>query len=214
MEHIQTPNKSDWVNTCEYIILHHTWTWPWSKKGLINAVQGQRDVSFHYLIDEHWLVTKIGDHRDILRHAWESQRYWKTWLNSYSIGVEVIWPWFTNQQKRACEMLLSTLMREEDIPKDNVLRHAHISPWRKRDISEEFFNIYWTWEDYQNYLSTLVWLMWFYEELRQKECADIEIWDRVFQYPEKAFERLKELSPDDRLKEMVYLMALLLQRVK
>lgn len=214
MDHIQTWNKSSWVNTCEYIILHHTGTWPWSKQWLINAATWDRQVSFHYLVDEHGGITKIWEHTDILWHAWESEWDWKDGMNSYSIGVEVIGPWFTKEQRDACSQLIPAIMMQENIPKENVLRHAHISPGRKWDIAEEFYSPHGSREDYQNYLSVLANLMGFYEKLWQEECGDVSWDDRVFKDPEGAYKRIKDLSPDQQLKEMIYLQALLLQRLK
>ena len=64
-------------------------------------------------------------------------------MNSYSIGIETIWPlsngWFTPIQKKAVDNLIKKIMSEENIPPSNLLRHADISPWRKTDISPTFY---------------------------------------------------------------------------
>lgn len=138
MQQYRTQNITRWNNAKEYIVLHHTGTAPWTAKWNINACLYWK-ASFHYLVDEKWLVYKFNNHDAILRHAGISTREWKTNLNAYSIGIETIWPGFSNTQKDAVKTLIMAIMSEEGINKRHVIRHADISPKRKRDIAPEFY---------------------------------------------------------------------------
>lgn len=154
-EKLSTKNKSQWVNTCEYIILHHTATKEWSIKGVINTLTGINwsQVSAHFLIDTNGDAYKIGDPKDILWHAWKSKWGKLTDMNKYSVGIEVIWPlsdwWFTSEQKLTVRKLIQHLMAVLNIPMTNVLRHKDIAPWRKVDIADTFWNKeYISWNQY------------------------------------------------------------------
>lgn len=215
MDQVRTDKKHPWVNTCEYIILHHTATWLWSKEWLLNALQDPNyPASYHYLVDEHWGITKINKDNDILRHCWVSERDWKEDMNRYSIGVEVIWPWFTEEQHIACQQLIIQLMQDHQISDSNVLRHWHIAPDRKRDIAPEFYEPrYWWWKEYTKFLSYLAWTMQFYEKIRNDENGNTEKEERVFQDPQWAVERISNLKPAEQISETMYLMWVLIERI-
>lgn len=140
----ETKNKTVGVNTCQFIVLHHTWSGEGSIKGLINAFTGQRQVSAHYLVDENGELYKFGDDKDILWHAGTSSWGKLTNLNRFSIGIEVIGPLqdggFTDKQKETVDALVVELAKKYAIPKENILRHKDISPGRKWDIADTFWN--------------------------------------------------------------------------
>jgi len=143
---VPTSKKSFWKNTCEYIIVHHTWTTPFtgnvkylSEKNW-NPLSRQNQVSCHFVIWQNWDAAKIGDPTDILWHCWQSAWGKRTNMNRYSLWIEVCGPPFTNAQKRPVEQLIWHLMKTYWIPKQNVLRHADIAPGRKTDISPEFYS--------------------------------------------------------------------------
>lgn len=151
---LTTNNVTKWTNTCEYIIIHHTATWNWSIKWVLKTLT-QWKVSCHFVIDTNWDMYKIWTPENILWHAWVSSWNGKIWMNNYSIWIEVIWPlpWFTYEQKVALKTLVRHLMSVYKIPKQNVLRHKDISPWRKIDIDDSFWNEkYKSWTEYQNSL--------------------------------------------------------------
>lgn len=152
-------NKSAWVNTREFIILHHTATWKGTINGNIKVLLGEtgRKVSCHFLIDTNWDSYKLGDPTDILWHAWQSEWKWKKDLNKYSVGIEVIWPlpWFTDEERHTVLWLVQHLMAVLTIPKENVIRHKDIAPGRKNDIWDEFFK-----EWFQNWQAKLVAKQW------------------------------------------------------
>ncbi len=137
-------NKSAWVNTREFIVLHHTATGRGTIDGNIKVLLGEtgRKVSCHFIVDTNGEAYKLGDPTDILWHAWVSQWGNRRDLNKHSIGIEVIWPlpWFTDEQKHTVLWLVQHLMAVLTIPKENVIRHKDIAPGRKTDIDDSFFN--------------------------------------------------------------------------
>lgn len=155
---LTTKNKSNGVNTCEFIILHHTATKEGTIKGVLNALTVGA-VSCHYVVDTNGDVYKIGDDKDILWHAGTSS--WGKYknLNSFSIWIEVIWPLanggFTDEQRNSVETLIKELAQKYAIWKENILRHKDIAPKRKIDIADTFWNVYWeSWEAFKNNLFT------------------------------------------------------------
>jgi len=162
---LETKNKTPGVNTCEYIILHHTATWEWTIKWVINWFIWSRQASAHYVIDTNGDIYKIWNDKDVLWHAWLSKWQWKTDLNKYSIWIEIIWPlanwWFTDKQKDSTGELLKYLSDKYGIKKENILRHKDISPGRKTDIADSFWNKkFKTFDDYKNSLFVKKEIMW------------------------------------------------------
>lgn len=154
-QELKTNNKSKWVNTREFIIVHHTWT----KQGTIKWVLRTLtvwNVSVHYVVDFNWDKYKIWNTTDILRHCWVSEWKGRKNMNFYSIWIEVVWwVWevFPREQRQAVRDLIQHLMQTFNIPKENVLRHKDIAPWRKTDISDTFWNHWFkSWKEYQDSL--------------------------------------------------------------
>lgn len=152
-----TKNKTLWINTKQYIIIHHTWTKEWTIKWVVNTLTTWA-VSCHYIVDINSDIYKIWEDNDILWHAWVSSWGKLKNMNNYSIGIEVLWPssdwWFPFIQRSKVKELIQELMKLYNIPKENILRHKDISPWRKIDIADTFWNNkYKSWKDYQNSLN-------------------------------------------------------------
>ena len=146
-------NKSSGTNTCQYILLHHTWGGDYSWNLKILSWQTSRKVSCHYLVGIDGKVAKIGKDTDIQRHA--GSGYWdgKNNMNNYAIGIEVInvGTNFTHIQREKVRELINYLMWLHKIQTLNILRHKDVSPWRKVDIYDTFRNNeYQTFTDYQN----------------------------------------------------------------
>jgi len=145
---LQTKNKSAGTNTCQFIILHHTWTPEGTIKGVLNTLtisKGDKAVSCHYVVDSNGDVHKIGNDTDILWHAGLSAWWNLTGMNSYSIGIEIIGGataegGFTDIQREAVWKLVVELSKKYGIGKWNILRHKDISPWRKTDVSDPFWS--------------------------------------------------------------------------
>lgn len=153
---LTTKNKSAWVNTCEFVILHHTATGENTIRWVLNTLTVGA-VSCHYVVDTNGDTYKIGNDKDILWHAGLSEWKGKTDLNKYSIGIEVIWPlangWFTDAQRSSVAELVKDLATKYGIPKENILRHKDIAPKRKTDIADTFWN--WTFKTYQDFINSL-----------------------------------------------------------
>ncbi len=148
--------RTPWVNTCEFIIVHHTWTGEWTIKWVLDGLYKRDDyASCHFVVDTNGDAYKIWDPKDILWHAGESEWKWKKDMNKYSMGIEIVWPlsdgWFTPQQKNTVKDLIQHLMASFNIKPENVLRHKDIAPNRKWDVSDTFWKVD-TWSDYQNTL--------------------------------------------------------------
>lgn len=141
---IDTWNKTQWVNTKEFIVLHHTWDY--TIKSVINTFTNKNSkASAHYVIDIDWSVYKLWDDSDILWHAWVSTWKWKTDMNRYSIWIEVVWPnnkIFTHPQYVTLKELIKELSDKYNIPVGNIIRHKDIAPKRKTDLSDVFWNKY------------------------------------------------------------------------
>lgn len=171
-QEFQTNNKTPWINTKEFIILHHAATSENSLQGVLKTLTIGA-VSCHYVIDTTGDIYKIWKDDEILRHCWESCWGNKHGMNQYSIWIEIIWPlanWFTFAQKKSARELIKDLMQKYKIPKENILRHADICNlysgqkvlwWgktkaRKVDIDIRFLNDsqgkpkYKDWKEYQN----------------------------------------------------------------
>lgn len=166
---LQTKNITPWINTKQFIIIHHTWTAHWTINWVLNTLT-KWAVSCHYVVDINWDKYKIWNTDNILWHAWIS-KWWKyNWMNKYSLGIEVVW-WvgeeFPFEQRSSVKELIQHLMATFNIPKENVLRHRDLthawsSKWilwdwvsksRKTDIDKKFYQPkYADWRTYQNSL--------------------------------------------------------------
>jgi N-acetyl-anhydromuramyl-L-alanine amidase AmpD len=158
--HLSTQNKSSGTNTCEYIVLHHTATQEGSIQGVLKTLTvstWDKAVSVHYVVDTNGDVYKIGEDTDILWHAGVSAWQGKTNMNRYSIGIETVWPLknggFTDKQRESIKQLLQELCKTHMIDQSRILRHKDVSPGRKIDIVDTFWNWQFaTWDAYKESL--------------------------------------------------------------
>lgn len=154
-EVFQTKNVWNWKNTCDMIVLHHTATPPWTTKWNLNVLlwKTSRLVSAHYLVDDLWDIYKLANDSDITFHAWDSSWKWRNNLNRFAIWIEIVWPWFTDKQRKSVEELAKYLIEKYWISKDNVVRHKDIAPKRKNDVDDSFWSDkFKTWDEYKNNL--------------------------------------------------------------
>ena len=173
MKQLYTSNKSKWVNTCEYIILHHTATAEGSIQGVLKTLT-VGDVSCHYVVDTNGDVYKIWQDRDILWHAGVSSWKGKKSMNSYSIGIEVIWALknggFTDEQRKSVKALLQELCLKYNLDQSKILRHKDVSPGRKIDIMDTFWN--WQFPTWELYKDSVLWKEETEAERMVREFAD------------------------------------------
>lgn len=79
-------------------------------------------------------------------------------MNAYSIGIEIIGPLsnngFTDAQRKSVRELCEELMEKHSLTPEKVIRHKDISPGRKVDVADTFWNGQFpTFENYQKSLS-------------------------------------------------------------
>ena len=105
------------------------------------------EVSSHYLIsdDKNATVYKLMDENQRAWHAGESQWQGRTWLNSSSIGIEIVNPGFkdtptgrlwypySEAQIQGLIALLKDISKRNGISPRHIIGHSDIAPLRKLD---------------------------------------------------------------------------------
>ncbi|MFS2156504.1 N-acetylmuramoyl-L-alanine amidase [Pseudomonas sp. Pseusp122] len=140
-----TPTNHD--SRIQYVIVHYT------SASLERSLQllTHGEVSSHYLIgDSPATVYKLVDENDRAWHAGESEWEGRTWLNSSSIGIEIVNPGYTDSptgrvwypynedQVQALIVLLKDVIARNHIDPRHVLGHSDIAPLRKLDPGPMF----------------------------------------------------------------------------
>lgn len=149
-QNYRTHKLSSGINTAEYIMLHHTW--PGNDIDLVNYLSKHTaEVSCHFVVWRDWIIYHLANLNDITWHAWFSKWDWKTWLNKYSIWIEIVSDWYsyTQEQKEAVRELVTALLKHLNLTHDKIITHADVSGYRgKWDV---WPNFYWgDWMAYQN----------------------------------------------------------------
>lgn len=122
-----------------YIMYHHTGWWTYESNKRILLGNTEREVSADFLIWENWQVAKLSEPTYRTWHSWTWNYKWITDMNSHSIWIEVVWPWFTDLQRKALKELTKYLMWVYWINVDNVIRHKDYTS-RKVDIDDSLRN--------------------------------------------------------------------------
>ena len=104
------------------------------------------EVSAHYLIGDGPATTyKLVDESQRAWHAGESEWDGRTWLNSSSIGIEIVnpgyrdtptgrlWYPYSEAQIQALIVLLKDIVKRNHIEPRHVIGHSDIAPLRKLD---------------------------------------------------------------------------------
>ena len=110
-----------------------------------------KEVSSHYLIAEQpATIYRLVDENRRAWHAGNSQWNGRTWLNSSSIGNEMVnqgytdtaegrvWQPWNEQQIDALVLLLKDIMRRHGLTAQHVIGHSDIAPQRKVDPGPAF----------------------------------------------------------------------------
>ncbi|BAP42334.1 N-acetylmuramoyl-L-alanine amidase [Pseudomonas sp. LJDD11] len=136
------PSKN-FDNRIQYVILHYTSAS--QERSLQLLTSGQ--VSSHYLIgdDSRATIFKLVDENARAWHAGDSQWDGRTWLNSSSIGIEIVNPGFTEgpngrlwypyseAQIQSLIVLLKDIVKRNGIEPKHIIGHSDIAPMRKLD---------------------------------------------------------------------------------
>ena len=131
----------------QFIVLHYTSTS--LERSLQLLTSGP--VSSHYLIgDTPPTIYKLVDESQRSWHAGESQWRGRTWLNSSSIGIEIVnpgyhdtptgrvWYPYTEGQIQSVIALLKDISTRYKIDPHNIIGHSDIAPLRKLDPGPMF----------------------------------------------------------------------------
>jgi hypothetical protein len=137
---LDTKNKHKGVNKKKYLVIHHTAGG--SFEGNCTTLTVGK-VSVHYIVGMNGEVAKIGKHDDILWHAGVGTcPDGDTNPNGACIGIEVVsdaqGEGYTEKQKAKVKELVEFIIGKENIPKENIIRHADLTR-RKIDIDLSFF---------------------------------------------------------------------------
>jgi N-acetylmuramoyl-L-alanine amidase len=130
-------------NRAQFIVVHYTSAS--LERSLALLTHGQ--VSSHYLIgdDKAATVYKLVDENYRAWHAGESEWQGRTWLNSSSIGIEIVNPGFrdtptgrlwypySEAQIQNLIVLLKDISQRNRISPQHIIGHSDIAPLRKLD---------------------------------------------------------------------------------
>ena len=121
--------------TC--IVIHATAT-----KGIASPLEWlcskESKVSAHYLIGLDGKVYQLVQDMDQAWHAGESEWRGQKWVNSFSIGIELVNPNdgqtpYPDAQIDSVTELCSALVKRYGIHVDNIVAHYDVAPGRKND---------------------------------------------------------------------------------
>ncbi|WP_282356625.1 N-acetylmuramoyl-L-alanine amidase [Pseudomonas sp. PS01303] len=135
--------SANYDSRIQFVIVHYT------SASLERSLQllTHGEVSSHYLIsdDKNATVYKLMDENQRAWHAGESQWQGRTWLNSSSIGIEIVNPGFTDTptgrlwypyseaQIQGLIALLKDISKRNGISPRHIIGHSDIAPLRKLD---------------------------------------------------------------------------------
>jgi N-acetylmuramoyl-L-alanine amidase len=126
----------------QYVVLHYTST------DLEHSLQllTHGEVSSHYLIAEQPpTIYQLVDENRRAWHAGVSQWRGRTWLNSSTIGIELVnqgftdtpegrvWQPYSEAQIAALIVLLKDIVARHHLPLDSIIGHSDIAAQRKTD---------------------------------------------------------------------------------
>ncbi|MBC3465928.1 N-acetylmuramoyl-L-alanine amidase [Pseudomonas sp. RW10S2] len=126
----------------QFVVLHYTNAS--LERSLALLTHGE--VSSHYLVgDGNATVYQLVDESRRAWHAGDSQWQGRTWLNSSSIGIEIVNPGYTDTpsgrvwhpyseaQIEAVIALVKDIVQRNNIQPRNIIGHSDIAPLRKLD---------------------------------------------------------------------------------
>ncbi|KAB2523670.1 N-acetylmuramoyl-L-alanine amidase [Pseudomonas sp. GXM4] len=135
--------SANYDSRIQFVVVHYT------SASLERSLQllTHGDVSSHYLIgdDKSGTIYKLMDETQRAWHAGESQWQGRTWLNSSSIGIEIVnpgykdtstgrlWYPYSEAQIESLITLLKDISKRNGISPRHIIGHSDIAPLRKLD---------------------------------------------------------------------------------
>ncbi|CAI8868011.1 N-acetylmuramoyl-L-alanine amidase [Pseudomonas sp. IT-P294] len=135
--------SANYDSRIQFVVVHYT------NASLERSLQllTHGEVSSHYLIgdDKGATIYKLMDENLRAWHAGESEWQGRTWLNSSSIGIEIVNPGFkdtptgrlwypySEAQVQSLIFLLKDISKRHNINPDAIIGHSDIAPLRKLD---------------------------------------------------------------------------------
>ena len=135
--------SANYDSRIQFVVVHYT------SASLERSLQllTHGEVSSHYLIgdDKSATVYKLMDENQRAWHAGESQWMGRTWLNSSSIGIEIVnpgykdtttgrlWYPYSEAQIQSLITLLKDISQRNGISPRHIIGHSDIAPLRKLD---------------------------------------------------------------------------------
>ncbi|WP_223459228.1 N-acetylmuramoyl-L-alanine amidase [Pseudomonas sp. A-R-26] len=135
--------SANYDSRVQFVVVHYT------NASLERSLQllTHGEVSSHYLIgdDTGATIYKLMDENVRAWHAGESEWDGRTWLNSSSIGIEIVnpgfedtptgrvWHPYTEDQVQSLIVLLKDISKRHGIRPRNIIGHSDIAPLRKLD---------------------------------------------------------------------------------
>ncbi|MDR6948393.1 N-acetylmuramoyl-L-alanine amidase [Pseudomonas sp. 2957] len=135
--------SANYDSRIQFVVVHYT------SASLERSLQllTHGDVSSHYLIgdDNNATIYKLMDENQRAWHAGESQWQGRTWLNSSSIGIEIVnpgykdtptgrlWYPYSEAQIESLITLLKDISKRNGISARHIIGHSDIAPLRKLD---------------------------------------------------------------------------------
>ena len=136
-------SSANYDSRVQFVVVHYT------NASLERSLQllTHGEVSSHYLIgdDKGATIYKLMDENVRAWHAGESEWNGRTWLNSSSIGIEIVNPGFedtptgrvwypyTEDQVQSLIVLLKDISKRHGIKPREIIGHSDIAPLRKLD---------------------------------------------------------------------------------
>ncbi|KAF1069441.1 MAG: N-acetylmuramoyl-L-alanine amidase AmiD [Pseudomonas citronellolis] len=145
IDHEHVSNNQD--SRVQYVIVHYT------SANFARSMEllTHGEVSAHYLINSNPpTIYQLVDENRRAWHAGQSEWQGRTWLNSTSIGIELVnpgyydtptgkvWAPYPQAQIDALIVLLKDIVKRQGITPEHILGHSDIAPQRKVDPGPMF----------------------------------------------------------------------------
>ena len=127
-----------------FLIFHYTGMQN-EKAAIRKLIKIQSEVGAHYFVKRNGEIVRMVPDLYKAWHAGISHWGQYSFLNKYSIGIEISNPGhqfgyinFSNKQIKSLMKLTRILIKKYKIKKNNILGHSDIAPSRKKDPGEKF----------------------------------------------------------------------------